>query len=480
MRVLTKEGDVINLLAAPDEDVRLGESIAIDNIIVQIIDIQFADVPGVLEHLLRKSLVPESQRVEYVQPQLKSVLDTLADHKLLIGKIRGRMEGSGPNVSFKRGLTEFNLSRTSSRVSVLDESVLFRILGLPENVQRPWGRTTSTEPHGLDFPAARFGINLITGMKESGKSYASKKLLLRLIEQNIVTIVFDLNAEYVNLWKRDNTGTPNGYAPHIRILTPYLLQPTAQEVPFRIPLNEISADDFAHLMNVPEMSAMHQNLMQFWNDHRGQQFDLNDLEQFVNRITQLEVRTGLQTRVRTASGSRLFGPMNFAGTVTGLEGGGALILNLAGIKGWQRKILVSFVLSKLDEIAENVGSIAVFFEEAHLYVESQNIIDIVTRMRHLGIYPTFITNVPSTLPPEIYTLLDNLVGFAILNEADLNHIARSGKIDQETIATLKLLEQGRCMIIGRATANYPLYVEITPVGNVVMGGETRPLASPPR
>ena len=156
------------------------------------------------------------------------------------------------------------------------------------------------------------------------------------------------------------------------------------------------------------------------------------------------------------------------------KGGGALILNLAGMKGWQRKILVSFVLAKLDEVAQIIGSLAVFFEEAHLYVESQNIIDIVTRMRHLGIYPTFITNVPSTLPDEIYTLLDNLVEFLILNETDLNHIARSGKIDLETIATLKLLEQGKCMMVGRATSNYPLFVHITPVPNVVMGGDTKP------
>lgn len=419
--------------------------------------------------------MPESQRVENVQPELKPVLDRLADHKLLIAKIRGTIEGTEPNIKFRRGLTEFNLSRTSSKPKVLDESILLKILGLAVDVPKAWGKTTSTEPHDVDFPAAKFGINLITGMKESGKSYASKKLLLRLIEQKVVTIVFDLNAEYVNLWKKDESGSPNGYANYIRVLTPYLGHPTAQEVPFRIPLNEITADDFARLMNVPEMSAMHQNLMQFWNDHRGQAFDLNELQQFVNKISQLEVRTGLQTRVRTALGSRLFGPMNFAETVMQLKGGGALILNLAGMKGWQRKILVSFVLAKLDEVAQIIGSLAVFFEEAHLYVESQSIIDIVTRMRHLGIYPTFITNVPSTLPDEIYTLLDNLVGFLILNETDLNHIARSGKIDLETIATLKLLEQGKCMMVGRATANYPLFVHITPVSNVVMGGETKPL-----
>ena len=70
---------MIKILAEPEERIRLGESILIDNIVAQIVEVQFADVPGVLEHLLRKSLVPESQRTENLQPQLKPFLDRLAD-----------------------------------------------------------------------------------------------------------------------------------------------------------------------------------------------------------------------------------------------------------------------------------------------------------------------------------------------------------------------------------------------------------------
>jgi len=47
----------------------------------------------------------------------------------------------------------------------------------------------------------KLGINLITGMKGSGKSYLAKRLLSKLIDQNILTVVFDLNAEYLDLRK---------------------------------------------------------------------------------------------------------------------------------------------------------------------------------------------------------------------------------------------------------------------------------------
>lgn len=43
--MLTKEGDTIKLLAGPEENVRLGESILIDKIVVQVVETQFADVP---------------------------------------------------------------------------------------------------------------------------------------------------------------------------------------------------------------------------------------------------------------------------------------------------------------------------------------------------------------------------------------------------------------------------------------------------
>jgi hypothetical protein len=41
-----------------------------------------------------------------------------------------------------------------------------------------------------------------------------------------------------------------------------------------------------------------------------------------------------------------------------------------------------------------------------------------------GIFPTFITNTPRTLPDDVFTLLDNLIAFSFRNDDELRQLAR--------------------------------------------------------
>ena len=125
--------------------------------------------------------------------------------------------------------------------------------------------------------------------------------------------------------------------------------------------------------------------------------------------------------------------------------------------------------------AKEFEAVSLFLEEAQLYVEQQNMIDIITRMRHSGIFPTFITNTPRTLPDDVFTLLDNLVAFSFRNEDELQQLAHSGLIDQKSINTLQDLEMKQCIAVGKITSQYPLFLEVRPQTNAVMGGETRKL-----
>jgi len=54
---------------------------SIDGIVAQVVDIHFADLPGVLEHILRKSLVARTETKEHMQPQVRSVIDSLTDQR---------------------------------------------------------------------------------------------------------------------------------------------------------------------------------------------------------------------------------------------------------------------------------------------------------------------------------------------------------------------------------------------------------------
>ncbi|MCR3906987.1 MAG: ATP-binding protein [Tenericutes bacterium] len=484
MYLLTKEGDDLAIVFAPEEKLRIGDNLDIDGIVAQVIDIQFADLRGVLEHILRKSLITKSETQEHIQPEVKSIIDSLTDQKLAIAKIRGRLvetidETEKPKKVFKTGLSEFNISRSKAKIVNLNQQELFDALDLCFPGTCDFAKTLSTDPKSFDVLAERWGINLITGMKGSGKSYAAKRILLKLIERNVLTIVFDLNGEYLNLWKAEEN-KPNRYSPAFRILKPGLTRATAFESPFLIPLNEISYDDFAKFFNVPEGSSTYQQIFQFWRKNKNIQFDLNDFATFVESVSNEAVKAALVGRIESAKGLGIFGPSNLTTTISDMSNnGGALVINLAQVSSWERGIVVDFILRKLTHMGQSgtIKPISLFLEEAQLYVDQSKMINILTRMRHLGIFPTFITNDPRTLPDEVYSLLDNLIAFMFKNEDELRQLAKSGFIDKKSIDALKHLEKRQCIVVGNLTSNYPIFVQIEPQAGVVMGGETKKLVS---
>jgi hypothetical protein len=484
MYLLTKEADELAIVYSPEEKIRLGDTLAIDGIIAQVVDVQFADLPGVLEHILRKSLVSKAETKEHIQPEVKSVIDSLSDQRLAIAKIRGRIveeadDKGKSRKTFKTGLSEFNISRAKAEIKVLNQRTLIEALGLGFHGSCDFAKTISSEPEGFEILPERLGINLITGMKGSGKSYSAKRLLLKLIERKVLTLVFDLNAEYLNLSKAEDE-KPSKYYGLIKVFTPRLPRAQANEQPLLIPLSELSYDDFAAFVNVPSGTPTYQQLIQFWHDNAGKQFDLNDLSTFVGGVQNDAIKMALQGRVDTARAIGLFGPSNLTDLVVEMhKTGGVIVFNLAQVSQWERSIIVEFVLRKLSQLGQSktIRAVSLFLEEAQLYVEPKNMVNILTRMRHVGIFPTFITNDPRTLPDEVFTLLDNLIAFMFRNEDELRQLAKSGVIDLKSINALKHLESRQCIAVGNITSNYPIFLEVNPQTGVVMGGETRKLVN---
>jgi len=480
MYVWTKYGDELALVFSPDETVRLGDTLLVDEIIAQVIDIQFADLPGVLEHILRKSLIARSETEEHIQPELQSVVDSLTDQKLARAKIRGRLVRDNERTTkkvFKTGLSEFNISRAHASVQILPENTLFKALDLTFRCTCDLASTLSADRSDFDILVDRLGINLITGMKGSGKSYLAKRLLFKLMDHHVLTLIFDLNAEYVNLRKADEH-TPNQYADRMITFTPYLAKETDFERTLTIPVHELSYDDFATFVNIQRDSATYLYLIQFWRKNDGIAFTLDDLERFVISIENDYVREGLLQRLEVARISGLFGLNAISEFIKEMhEDGGAIIFNLSEISHWERKIAVDFILRRLVRMgqARDFEAVSLFLEEAQLYVERENMIDIITRMRHSGVFPTFVTNTPRTLPEDVFALLDNLIAFSFKNEDELRQLAHSGLIDQKSINALQHLEKQQCIAVGKITSQYPLFIEIQSQIGALMGGETRKL-----
>lgn len=474
MQIISKKGDEMYILFKPRDNLRVGDCLRIENILVQIIDVEYANLPGIMEHVLRKSMLSERTEEE-MQERVKGFLDTLSDHKMATTKIRGTVEGG----SFSQGFEELKVNRSNAEIErVSANELLTDILALSSSYQETIGQILFEEPEDFNFLLDELGINLITGMKGSGKSYLAKRLLLRLIDHGKVTIVFDINGEYLKLWRKAD-GEPSKYYKRIEVLNPLIRVSEGRSSPLRIPLYEVDYDEFANMLNINPETNMYNVLIQFWNSR--DRFDLDDFEDWLERnpVNMHDAtQQGLLGKVRTARSMGLFGPCDFKGKIERLEeSGGALIVNLRGENRPRREMIVRHIMSRLTKLRKDkeIKPISVFTEEAQLYVTRSLWDDILTRMRHYGIFPTFITNDPRTLPDEVYSLCDNLVSFSFHNPDDLKQLSKAKMIDLDTLKLLQNIEFQSALMIGKITNEFPVVVSIYPEDGVMMGGETEEL-----
>ena len=111
-----------------------------------------------------------------------------------------------------------------------------------------------------------------------------------------------------------------------------------------------------------------------------------------------------------------------------------------------------------------------FAEEAHLYLRETYWEDIVTRMRHLGIFTTFITNQPDRINDSIYRQADNIFLFNFTNENDLATVSKATMIDEETVNIIaKELPPRYCLILGKAVNDFPVIIKVSNLQVKTMG-----------
>jgi DNA helicase HerA-like ATPase len=190
------------------------------------------------------------------------------------------------------------------------------------------------------------------------------------------------------------------------------------------------------------------------------------------------VREALISRFHTIQTSKLFSDdinkksMKFEDIISRMNGGAAMIVNMAELSPLVRRMLVELILSKLVELLEKtlIPPIFLFAEEAHLYVRDTYWEDIITRMRHFGIYATFITNQPDAINDGIYRQVDNIFLFNFVNENDLDKISKVSLADSDTIRSIvRTLPQRSCLAIGKAVCDLPVVVKVATLEVLAMG-----------
>jgi len=471
MRLYKKEGDTLKILSFPGEDAEKGDYLLVEDedrsLIVQVVDVQFANVPGVLEELLRDLASQELAEGEDVDPLgVSSHVACIQDARLLVCKIRGAIRGG--KLTVERWLP----SRFHSRVKRIRLSQLMELLEIPGDLPIELGEGKDSSNISIDAKSLDGRLNIITGKKGTGKSHLSKLLALGLVDYGATVVVLDLNGEYVNLGYTLD-GKKNEYHNRIVVLTPASnFKVTLAQTSLRIIMNIM-----IYSLGLPGTSA--REFRRIWRHLEAHgALTLEGLGEAIRvwKCNEL-VRDALYSRYHALANSGFFTDreeesLDLGDVLHRVEGGGVVVVNLRNLSPLDRRIVVEYVLGKLVDLLSSwkLKAVFLFAEEAHLYFRETYWDDVVTRMRHLGIFTTFITNQPDSLSENIYRQADNIFLFNFTNQRDLDMVSRAARVDAETVKLIaNELPPHYCLILGCVVRDFPIVAKIRSLDVQTMG-----------
>lgn len=479
MKLFKKEGNILQILSFPKETIEKGDYLFVEDaearkaLIAQVIDVQFASIPGVLEELLRN--LPDGDELiqgeDFDPLEIAPHITYIQDASLLVCKIRATFENESLSPS-----SSWLPSRSHSTIKKLPLPTLLKLARVEGKLPIIIGGTKDSSLLTVDASCLDGKLNIITGKKETGKSHLSKLLMVNLVTYKATVVVFDLNGEYISLGMTGD-GKKNAHYDKIHVLTPGQNFKTALKL-----LNlHVLLGILIHALHLPGTSA--REFRRIWQSlNERDMLSLHELGEAIrNWNCNRHVRDALSSRYHALVNSGFFTDNVCEATLLEdsllktKDHGGALVINLRNTSPVDRQIVVEYVLGKLVEQLTNwkLKATFLFAEEAHLYLRETYWDDIVTRMRHFGIFTTFITNQPDTVKENIYRQADNIFLFNFTNEHDLDVVSRAARVDAETVRSIaRDLPPHHCLTLGKVVNDFPMVVKVKALDVKTMG-ETR-------
>jgi energy-coupling factor transporter ATP-binding protein EcfA2 len=476
VKLYKKEANIVQILSFPNDNAEKGDYLMVEDVdagkslIVQVIDVQFAAVPGVLEELLRT--LPDGGEMiqgEDIDPlEIAPHITYIQDASLLVCKIRATYENETLNPS-----SSWLPSRSQSIIKKLSVPQLLKLAKVDGKLPIVLGGTKDSSLLTIDASAIDGTLNIITGKKGCGKSHLSKLLMASLVGYKATVVIFDLNGEYSSLGLT-NDGKRNLYFDKIHALTPSFNFKVAID---QLHLNVIMGI-LVNALHLPGTSA--REFKRIWKQLKDAgHLNLSELGEAIRNCNcNQHVKDALASRFYSLVNSGFFTD-NMAEAslledclLRSKDQGGAVVINLRNTGNIDRQIVVEYVLGKLVDSLQNwkLKAIFLFAEEAHLYLRETYWDDIVTRMRHFGIFTTFITNQPDTIQDTIYRQADNIFLFNFTNEHDLDVVSRAARVDAETVRSIaRDLAPHHCLTLGRVVRDFPMVTRVRSLDLKTMG-----------
>jgi len=475
VKILEKEANQISVVALPSESVFQGDYLEVEDsagpgsIIIQVFEETYIPSQSLTEDIIREQIIESSATGTELDPlEIASISQMIKDMRLLKCKIRGCIQNGLmiPNVSWLP-------SRTRSRVRKISQSKLLDLAGQTGSAQIKIGTTRDGEPFTVLGEAIDGNLSIITGKKESGKSHLSKILASSLVASGAVVVIFDLNNEYEGLGMNKD-GSRNELFDRVVALEP------GRSLRFSIDyLGEFSLISLMqHVLDAPSASLREFIRILQALEH-SERYNLEGLAEAIQgwRGNEL-VKDALTSRFQTMKNSGIFARTKDEGVRVDdlikslLSRGGAIVISMKKASALTKKMVVEIILSKLVQLLERelIPPVFLFAEEAHLYLRETYWDDIVTRMRHFGIFTTLITNQPDAINDGIYRQADNIFLFNFTNETDLDMIARASTADSDTIRSIvRTLPRRHCLILGKVVSDLPMLVKVGESKFMAMG-----------
>jgi DNA helicase HerA-like ATPase len=317
------------------------------------------------------------------------------------------------------------------------------------------------------------GLNLIVGFKGAGKSHLAKVTLLDLTRYKAGCLVFDVNDEYSRL----DVGRNGQLKPELKNLF-VKLRPGDT---LKFPLSDIKPEV---LVDVMEALGLRDASLAEFSEHveklgRQNVLRLELLEKEAEGVRTPSVKEAILRRLKRLKETGLINDKCPQGQLTNvlsqLNEGKTLIVNLKGLTKPAMRTVVQVLLSNLLSLLEEgkLKPIFLFAEEAHLYIDRADIEDLVTRMRHLGLWQFYITNTPTSLPEFLVRQTDNLFCFYLSLPDDVKYVAPPSGLEPDVLQRLvSALPPRRFLAVGKATEYYPVVLRSQQL-DVIAAGETR-------
>lgn len=305
-------------------------------------------------------------------------------------------------------------------------------------------------------------VNVIAGDKGSGKSHLAKLIVSAICQYGAPAIVFDVNREFTDLPGAVSLRAGDNYKFSLsEVGIPLVMALIDQMNPF----TEVSRGAFensaARFMNAEVRATGYATIGYLRERAERGSFHNNEM-----------VNNAIEQRMRMLERSGLFEDDPTAPTLgqrldDAVNDGGFLVLDLAEQRSGQLQALVRGLLRRVEAICQEERESNrqrypfLFFEEAHMYAAPTEILNLITRGRHLGLTVFFMTNSPSKLDEVVFRQIDNLFVTGLSHSADLRLISKSALADEESLQSLAVgLGATQALFIGRVTDKYPLVVQV--------------------